>query len=141
MFKDVFEHTETVANMFVLPHDFNFHPNFQTKYYRAKQKGKTFAKAYQKGTFEGHDYEFKRYNLHISPSYHAFDTENLTLKDEFWVSINYHALHIDGVDYSDEIYNSLRLGKDDELPFSRHYLNDLIAALKPIFDSHGLNVD
>jgi hypothetical protein len=135
---EYFQNIRTIAETYVLPYEFKFAENYAKRYYHHLNKARKFGKAYQSGTFEGHNYKFVSFRATISPAYRSFNKETLTLESDFHVSVDYSlGMIIDGHDYTKEIYDA---PWDDNTSFGKAYRKDLIEQLKPILSSHGLSV-
>lgn len=139
-FEEFINNVDAVAESYVLPYEFKFEDKYASRYYMSIKKGQQIGKAYQSGTFEGHEYKFKTVRVHVSPAYRAFNTETLVLENRFFTTVDYsHAMYIDGVDYTEEIHK--HMWDRNTLEFAPAYRRDLIEKLKPIFKSHGLEVN
>ena len=133
------QNIRTIAETYVLPYEFKFADDYAKKYYFYLNKARKFGKAYQSGTFEGHNYKFTDFRATISPAYKSFNKETLTLESDFHVSVDYSlSITIDGHDYTREIYDA---AWDDYSSFGKAYRKDLLEQLKPIFLSHKLSVN
>lgn len=130
---------DTIAQSYVLPYEFKFEDKYSSRYYFSLKKGKQIAKAYQSGTFEGHEYKFKEARVTVSPAYKSFNTQTQVLENRYHVSVDYSlALYIDGEDYTEDI-NKLLYDRST-MEFAPAYRRDLITKLTPIFKSYGLQV-
>jgi hypothetical protein len=137
--EDFINNVDTIAESYVLPYEFKFEDKYSSRYYMNLKKGQQIGKAYQSGTFEGHQYKFVSFRNTVSPGYKSFNTETLVLENKFHVSVDYSlGLFIDGNDYTDEI--NKHVYDRNTLEFAPAYRRDLIEKLRPIFKSHGLDV-
>jgi hypothetical protein len=124
----------TIAETYVLPYEFKFADNYSKRYYHHLNKGRKFGLAYQSGTYDGHTYKFKKFSVHISPAYRSFNTETLTLENNFYISVDYSlGIIIDGKVYEPTFFS-------DDTSYPKVFRKDLIEKLKPIFKSHDLVV-
>lgn len=138
-FEDFINYVDTIAESYVLPYEFKFEDKYSSRYYMSIKKGKQIGKAYQSGTFEGHNYKFVSFRNTVSPAYKSFNAETQVLENKFHVSVDYSlGLFIDGEDYTAEI--NKHIYDRTTLEFAPAYRRDLIEKLKPIFKSHGLEV-
>ena len=138
-FEEFINNVDAIAETYVLPYEFKFEDKYASRYYFSLKKGQQIGKAYQSGTFEGHNYKFKHFNVTISPAYRAFNPETQVLENRFHVTVDYSlGMYIDGEDYTDVI--NKHIWDRNTLEFAPGYRRDIIEKLKPIFKSHGLEV-
>ena len=129
-----------VETKYTFPYQLVFEPDFTKKFNHEKKKVYSVAKAYMQGKFQGHDYQFKNYRVHISPTLGAFDSVNkiMTTK-KIHTSIAYSGIIIDGVNMSHEIQGIFK--KEEEgLNETTKYYDALLLKLKDIFKPHGIDV-
>jgi hypothetical protein len=90
------EDTDEIAKSYVIPHDIKFEENYASAHNKAVRRVRQIAKAFQKGTFDGHSYYFQDAKPNISPGYNAYDKVNNIMKTKIHMGLSYYHLHIDG---------------------------------------------
>ncbi len=100
------EDIQEIAQSYVIPHDIRFEEDFRDTYYKTLKRLNKIAKAFQKGTFEGHKYYFSDMSPTISTTHNAYDKVNNIMKTKFTAALTYSFLHIDGESVRDKIIPS-----------------------------------
>lgn len=121
-----------IAESYIIPHDIEFEENFKEAYYDTLKRITTIAKAYQKGTFDGHSYFYKDIKPHISLHYRAYDDEKKVMKKMLTSSITFYHLHIDGQSVLHTIIPYYR--RDAEMNFETEYSIKLDKSLNKAFE-------
>jgi hypothetical protein len=129
-----------VETKYTFPYPLVFEPNFTEKFNYQKKKLYSVAKAYMKGKFEGHDYQFRNYRVHISPSVGAFDDVNKVMTTKvIHSSISYSGIIIDGVNKSNEIQPFYKREEENVNETTKYY-EALLEKLKDVFKPHKITV-